>query len=173
MRSLSPLLLSLKFVLCYVKDKLQQIAERARSNRKNELNGGRLIGHCYENAKATSKLLTEESINHGLYYVGIVEDIIMGSEWTREQVAEASRSSEYDRLPTSKVEGTKLEFPSTIEELPDMWNHWVIGVEANGKLYCVEPCAEARDRFREAHASPWPHEEYLILDNSLRYDRRF
>lgn len=156
-----------------MRDKLQQIAERARSNRKNELNGGRLIGHCYENAKATSKLLTEESINHGLYYVGIVEDIIMGSEWTREQVAEASRSSEYDRLPTSKVEGTKLEFPSTIEELPDMWNHWVIGVEANGKLYCVEPCAEARDTFREAHASPWPHEEYLILDNSLRYDRRF
>lgn len=148
---------------------LTQVANIARDERQSE-NHGPILGYCYENAEATSKLLQQRGISHGLYYVGIIEDIIMASDWSREQLAEASRSGEYD-LPPSITEGGELEFPSTREELPSQWNHWVVGVEVGETLYCVEPCAEARDRFRQAHASPWSHESYLLLENSKKYER--
>jgi hypothetical protein len=134
---------------------LEAIAEEVRGNRKERQS--RLIGYCYENAQEMSRLLDERGIDHAVYYVGIIEEMIQGRDNNvdRDMCERASRTGEYSD-----------ELPSTKAELPDEYNHYVVGVEVGGELYAVEPCAEARDRFREAHASPWPHDEYMLLKDS-------
>lgn len=134
---------------------LEAVAKEARDNRKERQSV--ILGYCYENAQEVSQLLDDRGIDHALYYVGIVEDMIQGrnNDVTRAMCEQASRTGEYPD-----------DIPSTKAELPDEYNHYIIGVEVDGELYAVEPCAEARDRFREAHASPWPHDEYMLLKDS-------
>ena len=132
---------------------LQEIAEQARNNREKRQSS--LIGYCYENAQETSRLLTERGIDHSVYYVGVVGDVLQLFEATRKEITRASRTQEFPET-----------VPSNRDELYDEANHYVVGVEVGGELYAVEPCAEARDRFREAHASPWPHDQYLLLEDS-------
>lgn len=112
------------------------------------------ISYCYQNCRKLSKELYKKDIDHDLYYVGLIEDLIQHYDITKEQCIKANKQNKYDD-----------NIPETIEELPDSVNHYVIVVNDDT---IVEACSEIRNRncFGDIYIGEWPEDEYLKLKDS-------
>lgn len=143
----------MSFVL-NMEDKLRDLAKKARKNRLNEQ--PRIIGYCYENAEEMSYQLYKNNINHKLYYVGIINDVIQNCIADFEECVKANKNNTYEE-----------NVPETINQLPDAANHYTIVVKSNNAKLVVEPCSELRDEhFRDIYVGEWPNKDYLELKDS-------